>query len=80
MDQLGFVKHTPRKECVVPRADQFMRFDSGRGISFAEGCHNTIILGSTGSGKTSSAILPAAAAFLSAGFPGLAIDIKGCFS
>ena len=82
MARIGFSIpiEAPIEKPVQPRADLFLRFGDGRGISYDEGCHNTIILGSTGSGKTSSAILPAAAALLSAGFPGLAIDIKGSFS
>lgn len=80
MNTIGFVPakgvRKPRQE----RNDLILRFDSGLGISRAEGCHNTVILGSTGSGKTTSAILPATAALLKAGFGGLIIDVKGNFT
>ena len=58
MARIGFSIpiEAPIEKPVQPRADLFLRFGDGRGISYDEGCHNTIILGSTGSGKTSSAM------------------------
>lgn len=77
MNTIGFIpakkKEKPRSE----RDDLILRFDSGKGISCAEGCHNTAILGSTGCGKTTSGILPVASALLEAGFGGLILDVKG---
>lgn len=56
--------------------DTLLKFDSGRTISFPEGTHNTLILGSTGSGKTSSVVLPSLNSLIKSGYPGLIIDQK----
>ena len=80
MVAMGFLQPVAKGTQQPPRKGQFLNFDSGQGITCAEGCHNNIVLGSTGSGKTSSVILPASAALLAEGFAGLVIDIKGNFS
>lgn len=63
----------------VPKQDipYLLRFNDGTGITMADANYNVIALGSTGSGKTSSAILPAAKSLLEAGYGGLIVDIKG---
>lgn len=61
-------------------ADMLLQFDSGDGISLHEATHNTIALGSSGTGKTSSVILPALHSLLRAGYAGLVVDIKGNFT
>lgn len=80
MGSMGFVRSERRHGAIVAEKDVYMSFDSGLKLSFAEACHNNIVLGSTGSGKTSSAVLQVAASHLKAGHAGLAIDIKGNFS
>lgn len=77
LSTIGFVPAKTVRKQRPERDDLILRFDSGAGISRAEGCHNTAILGSTGSGKTTSGILPVAMALLKAGFGGLVIDVKG---
>lgn len=54
-----------------------LRFDDGTGITMADANYNVLALGSTGSGKTSSAILPAIYNTFVAGYYGLILDIKG---
>lgn len=54
-----------------------LRFDSGRGVSFADATHHVLVTGSTGSGKTASVILPSLARLFAEGHGGLLIDIKG---
>ena len=80
MASMGFIR--PERRCgpIVAEKDIYMGFDSGLKLSFAEACHNNMVLGSSGSGKTSSAVLQVAASHLRAGHAGLAIDIKGNFS
>lgn len=77
MNAIGFIPAKKREKPRPERDDLILRFDSGNGISRAEGCHNTAIMGSTGSGKTTSGILPIADATLQAGFGGLILDVKG---
>lgn len=59
------------------QGEVLVSFDSGASISFADAGHNTLVCGSTGSGKTSSVILPACRNLFQAGFGGLVIDVKG---
>ncbi len=57
--------------------DTLFTFDSGRRLSFAEGVRSTLVLGGTGSGKTTSVILPMLDALLRRGFGGVILDVKG---
>ena len=57
--------------------DALHRFDNGHIVTFADGTHNTLILGTTGSGKTHSAMLPALDRLVRAGFGGVVVDSKG---
>lgn len=80
---MGF--HVPIKAPKVTRqqadpAEMLLTFDGGGGISLHEATHNTIALGSSGTGKTSSVILPALRSLLQAGYAGLVVDVKGNFS
>lgn len=77
MAPIGFCAKAPVQTKIEPASDAIVRFDSGVSISRAEGCYNTLVLGSTGTGKTSSVILPAIGALLENGHGGLVIDIKG---
>lgn len=63
-----------------PARPPLWTFDGGETVSFADAAHNTLVLGTTGSGKTTSAILPAADRLIAAGFGGVIIDVKGSFS
>lgn len=57
--------------------DTLFAFDSGRCLTFAEGVRSTLVLGGTGSGKTTSVILPMLEALLRRGFGGVILDVKG---
>lgn len=81
MAAIGFLASRDNKPALSvqerPPSEQLLRFDQNSAIHFDEAAHNTLVLGSTGSGKTSSAILPACRQLFKAGFAGLVIDIKG---
>lgn len=64
----------------TPRPATMLDFDSGESVSFEDARHNMLVLGTTGSGKTASIILPAAERLIAAGFGGLVVDIKGNFT
>lgn len=57
--------------------DILFQFDGDERVSFADGSHNTIVLGTTGSGKTTSLLFPALSKMIKAGFAGLVVDVKG---
>lgn len=79
---IGFLAHheEPPKELEVERLieETVLRYDSGRFVSFTDAFHMAV-LGMTGSGKTSSAILPVCVSFIAAGHPVLVVDIKNNF-
>ena len=57
--------------------DALFTFDSGRTLSFSDGARSIAIIGGTGSGKTTSIILPMIDALMRQGFGGVILDIKG---
>ena len=57
-----------------------LQFDDGEVVNFEDARHNCLVLGTTGSGKTASIILPAAERLIAAGFGGFVVDIKGNFT
>ncbi len=59
------------------RDNALLLFDSNNNISLEDARHNSLVLGSTGSGKTYSAVLPATYSFIRKGYAGIIIDIKG---
>lgn len=61
----------------LPSGDALFSFDSGRTLSFADGARSIAIIGGTGSGKTTSIILPMIDALMRQGFGGVILDIKG---
>ncbi|BAH74951.1 type IV secretory system conjugative DNA transfer family protein [Solidesulfovibrio magneticus] len=80
MASIGFCAKTPVRPQIEPAKDAIIKFDSGISISREEACYNTLVLGSTGTGKTTSVILPAIGALIEKGHSGLIIDIKGNLS
>lgn len=62
---------------VLRTEDCMLRFDSGDGITFEDAIHHLLVLGTTGSGKTASVVLPALYRLLGAGHCGFVADIKG---
>ncbi|WP_129350626.1 type IV secretory system conjugative DNA transfer family protein [Solidesulfovibrio carbinolicus] len=77
MAPIGFCAKAPVQVKIEPAEDAIVRFDSGISISEPEACYNTLILGSTGTGKTTSVILPAVGNLIERGHGGIIIDIKG---
>ncbi len=57
--------------------DTLLHFDVGETVSFLDASHNVMTLGTTGSGKTASVLLPAFDRLCSAGFGDIAVDSKG---
>lgn len=53
------------------------QFDSGATIYMDEAARSTLVLGSTGSGKTHSVLLPMLENLMKAGYGGVVIDVKG---
>ncbi|MCR5259617.1 MAG: hypothetical protein K6E40_15880, partial [Desulfovibrio sp.] len=54
-----------------------LRFDGGETVGLADLLHICLVLGTTGSGKTTSVLLPALDGLISRGFGGLVVDVKG---
>lgn len=62
---------------IIPSKDALFTFDSGKTLSFSDGARSIAIIGGTGSGKTTSVILPMIDALMRQGFGGVILDIKG---
>lgn len=80
---IGFCADVRKKEetkVTEIHKDAFLQFDSGRHVSFNDANLHTLVLGTTGSGKTRSVLLPALKRHIEAGNAGLIEDIKGNFS
>lgn len=54
-----------------------LHFDSGNGISFEDARYHLLVMGTTGSGKTASVVLPSLLKLIKGGHCGLIVDIKG---
>ena len=77
MPPMGFLLPGAAKPAARNVSECLFTFDKGHSISFAEAVRSTLIIGGTGSGKTSSLVLPMCHSLLKAGFGGLIIDVKG---
>lgn len=77
MPPMGFILARAAKPAARNADECLFTFDTGHSISFAEAVRSTLIIGGTGSGKTSSLVLPMCHSLLKAGFGGLIIDVKG---
>ena len=78
MSTIGFLSTPMAEKPEVHNMDnRLFTFDSGRGITFEEAVRSTLVMGGTGSGKTSSIVLPMCHNLIKAGFAGLIIDVKG---
>jgi len=80
--QLGFLAPVKPLAVSLPPTtsqseDALFTFDSGRTLSFSDGARSIAIIGGTGSGKTTSIILPMIDALMRQGFGGVILDIKG---
>lgn len=80
---IGFTSESPKalpQAPDLPKPNALLNFDSGRFVSFADALLHTLVLGTTGSGKTKTIIIPAIKAHIEAGHSGLIVDIKGNFT
>ena len=80
---IGFLAEVQRKSTPSQPVDQvgtIITFDSGDRINFADAAGNVMVTGATGRGKTTGAVVPMLDSLISAGFGGIAIDVKGNFS
>lgn len=78
MRTIGFLSAPMAEKTKVHNmGNRLFTFDSGRGITFEEAARSTLVMGGTGSGKTSSLVLPMCRNLIQAGFAGLIIDVKG---
>lgn len=80
MHQMGFLAKRVTKGKTVPQITNencVLRFDSGNGVSQADASHHMLVMGTTGSGKTASVVLPVLQQLIAAGHCGLVVDIKG---
>ena len=80
MRSIGFLTAEKTAFCSGKETDtsgELLRFDDGLRVTFAEGCHNMLVTGTTGAGKTTSIILPAMDRLIGAGFGGVIVDVKG---
>ena len=80
---MGFLSARPESKSLPVSErpeEQLVQFDSGVAIHFDDAAHNNVVFGTTGSGKTSSVILPACLNLFRQGFGGLIIDVKGNLS
>ena len=78
MGTIGFCG-SPQKSAFTASDPEnlLLQFDSGAGITFADSVYHMIALGTTGSGKTQSAMLPALKRHIEHGNSGIVIDVKG---
>jgi len=76
---MGYLAAVPEAKKVQEKAPHecLLRFDSGNSITFEDARHHMLALGTTGSGKTASVVLPALFRLIEAGHCGVIIDIKG---
>lgn len=77
MPPMGFILPRAAKPAARNADECLFTFDKGHSISFTEAVRSTLIIGGTGSGKTSSLVLPMCHSLLKASFGGLIIDVKG---
>ncbi len=79
-NNIGFVSQKDTNQKVTTNLNQkdvLIKFDSGNAITCADANHHILALGTSGSGKTDSTIIPVLDKLMSKGFAGLIIDIKG---
>ncbi|MCR5259152.1 MAG: hypothetical protein K6E40_13470, partial [Desulfovibrio sp.] len=62
---------------LLESSDAILRFDAGETVGIADLLHVCLVLGTTGSGKTTSVLLPAVDGLIGRGFGGLVVDVKG---
>lgn len=67
----------PVVSAVPPCSKTLFVLDSGRHLSMENAIRSTSAIGGTGSGKTTSVVLPMADSLIAGGFGGLILDVKG---
>lgn len=78
MSTIGFCGSFQKPTLPAPAPETLLlQFDSGAGITFQDSVYHLLTLGTTGSGKTQSAMLPALKRHIERGNSGIVIDVKG---
>ena len=80
MGRMGFLSEPAGDKKKLWESDPqecLLRFDSGNHITFEDARHHMLVMGTTGSGKTASVVLPALFRLIEAGHRGIIVDIKG---
>ncbi len=84
MSVIGFVQHKNASSTSnVPaqplpsQKDAVLQFDGGECVALADLLHILLVLGTTGSGKTTSILLPALDSLVQGGSGGVIVDVKG---
>ncbi len=77
MNKIGFLSKNETTKTINKKENVIYTFDSGYSLSQEDAKLHTIILGTTGTGKTASIFLPILYGSMSLGECGLIIDIKG---
>ena len=71
-------KPSPQAQSLLPESsDAVLSFDGGETVDLVDLLHIALVLGTTGSGKTTSVLLPALDGLIGRGFGGLIVDVKG---
>ncbi len=77
MSKMGFLNTSDNSTRTSQKEDTIFTFDSGYTLSQEDAKLHTLILGTTGTGKTASIFLPMLYGVMCAGECGLIVDIKG---
>ncbi|ACV69822.1 hypothetical protein [Desulfohalobium retbaense] len=84
MSEIGFLRNVKKssEQKINTRNNQkdIFSFDSGQKITLEEANHNCLVLGATGTGKTSSFVSPKLYNLIKKGYGGLIFDVKNNFT
>ncbi|MDO5575965.1 MAG: type IV secretory system conjugative DNA transfer family protein [Fibrobacter sp.] len=82
MGNIGFISNEKTSQEILSNSNEnlIFRYDDKNGISMQSANHNILVTGTTGSGKTSSVILPMLNNLISSGKSGVIIDVKNNFT
>lgn len=82
MENIGFIPNEKTSQEILSNSNNnlIFQYDDGNGLSMQSANHNVLVTGTTGSGKTSSVILPMLNNLISSGKSGVVIDVKNNFT
>lgn len=82
MGNIGFISNEKAHQEILSNSNNnlILKYDDGNGLSIQSANHNVLVTGTTGSGKTSSVILPMLNNLISSGKSGVVIDVKNNFT